>query len=125
MLHKLFGAALLAVSLFLAGCSSSGTAPLTQIDSTLSNQNVQTGIQLACAVVTGAKAGWNAYAAGHKVSTVNQTNADAAIAGVTALCTPPYAANTADAIAKVTAAGVAVMMALSSEQGGATAAAAQ
>jgi hypothetical protein len=122
-MRKILAAAICG-ALMLAGCAS-GTAPLTQVDATLSNANVQTGIQLACAVVTGAKAGWNAYAAGHKVSTTNQASADAAIAGVTALCTPPYAQNTADAIAKVTAAGVAVMMALSSEQGGKVASAAQ
>ena len=117
-MRKLFGAALLGVSLILAGCSSSGTAPLTQIDSTLSNQNVQTGIQLACAVVTGAKAGWDAYAANHKVNATNQANATAAIAGVTALCTPPYATNTADAVAKITAAGVAVIASLGAEKSG-------
>lgn len=104
--------------LLLAGCSSTTGNPTTQIDQTLSNQNVQTAVQLACAVVTGAEAGWNAYAANHKVNPTNQANATAAIAGISALCTPPYATNTADAIAKITAAGVAVVASLGAEKNG-------
>jgi len=122
-MRKLICGAVLGVSLLLAACNG-GTPPLTQIDSAIASQNVQTGIEFACLGMQGAKAGWDVWVGSHKVSDADKQKAEAAYAGVTQLCTAPYPQNTADAVAKVVAATVAVIGALHAEQGGATATAA-
>lgn len=99
-------------ALLLAGCA--GTT--TKIDETLENQNVQSGIQLACATYTGIKAGYAAYAENHDISDKTAKIVAGVTAGVDAVCTAPYPASTADLIAKVTQAGVAVFNALQEER---------
>lgn len=121
-MRKFLGMAALGAAFLLAGCSGS-TPPLTQIDQTIASQNVQTGIEFACLGLQGAKAGWDVWAGQHKVSDADKQKAEAAYAGVTQVCTPPYPQNTADVVAKVVAATVAVIGALHAEQAAPTVAA--
>jgi hypothetical protein len=107
------------VGVLLCGCAS----VQTKVDDTLSNQDVQTGIQLACATFTGISAGWDVYAANHHVSDDAMTAVAGAKAAVGTICTPPYPTDTASLIATVTHAGVAVMSALQEAQHAETAAA--
>lgn len=117
MVRKLIIAAVVSgYTVMLAGCSgATSTADLTKIDQTIGSQDVQTGIQFACIALQGAEAGWTAWTAGHTISTDNLKNAQAAIAGAAALCTPPYPQNTADAVSKVISATVVVVTALKAE----------
>jgi hypothetical protein len=100
------------VGVLLCGCAG----VQTKVDETLQNQNVQTGIQLACATFTGVSAGWDVYAADHHVSNDATKAVVAAKAAVGTICTPPYPTDTATLIAAVTHAGVAVMTALQDAQ---------
>lgn len=123
-MRKLLPVAAILAAASLGACNGK-TPPLTQIDETIASQNVQTGIEFACLGLQGAKAGWDVWVSGHNVSDADKHNADVAMAGVQALCTPPYPQNTADAVAKVVSATVAVIGALHAEQGGAVATAAE
>lgn len=104
--------AILAAAVALSGCADLPT----KVDATLSSQNVQTGIQLTCATYTGLEAGWDVYAADHKVSDTALKAVSAARAAVGTICQPPYPQDTADFIARVTQAGVAVITALQEAQ---------
>lgn len=95
----------------LGGCAGAQT----KVDDTLSNQNVQNGIQLACAVYTGIKAGYDGYAADHKVSDTVTRAVAGADAAVTTICAHPPT-STAELVSKVTQAGVAVINALKQAQ---------
>jgi hypothetical protein len=114
LFKKLLGACCLTI-MFLGLAACQNPPNVTQIDSTISSQPVQTGIQFACLALTGAEAGWNVYMASHKVSPDNVHNANVAIAGVASICTPPYPQNSADVVAKVIAAAVTVTQALQNE----------
>lgn len=105
--------ALCAVTLVLL-CGCAGTQ--TKVDSVLQNQNVTTGIQLACATFQGVSAGFDAYAADHKISDTAMNAVTAAKAAVGTVCIVPYPTDTATLIARVTQAGVAVITALQEAQ---------
>lgn len=99
--------------LFAAACASDGQP---KIDETLSSDQVQTGITLACSVYVGIKAGYDAYATDHPVKEKTTQAIALASAGITEICTPPYPTSTNELIAKVTKAGVAVYNALLDEK---------
>lgn len=100
-------AAILVASLSLTGCA----IQQTKIDETLSDKDVQNSIQLACGVYGGIKAGYDDYANSHKISDKIKSAVAGADVAITIICANPPT-STAELVAKVTQAGVAVLGAL-------------
>ncbi len=100
----------------LFAVSACSTTSQTRVDEALASENVQTGIQLACATYEGIKLGYDAYVEGREVKPEVKKKVDLAVAAVGSFCTPPYPNSTASLVAKVTIAGVQVIQALKEQQ---------
>jgi hypothetical protein len=101
------------LALSLSACAGD---QVTKVDATLASDDVQNGLQLACAVYHGVEAGWDIYAADNHVSDDALKAVTAAKAAVGSICTPPYPTSTAEAIATVVKAGSEVMKSLRAAQ---------
>jgi hypothetical protein len=117
-----YAAAMITLGIMALGLSACA-GDTTKVDAALSSQNVQNGIQLACATFTGISVGYDIYVADHHVSedaAKAVAAAKAALFGDPSLptadqkgiCTPPYPDSSATAIAAVMRAGANVYKAL-------------
>jgi hypothetical protein len=96
------------VALLLTGCAGAKT----KVDDTLASADVQTGIELVCAVYHGIRPGYDDYITTHPIGEKAEHTVAVALDGVDVICTAPYPNSTDTLIAKVTQAAVAMTTAM-------------